>query len=221
MEELELIYAQLFKKVVQHKNGIVSTDMQNIGSGYKTNYGLTIPIIDKIASSVQKNNNLAMYCWKQQIRESKLFALRLLDPMSLNSQNIEEIVDGICNIELAEQASHVFFGTLPDKLALSLSFIKNGSEFVRYMGVLTLSRAIRGDKQIGVETCTMILRSLSEMNWTDKPYIIRALSTLMVQIGSIDKGLEQTVFEWINEYQLVNHRVAACLRQEAEYFFTN
>jgi hypothetical protein len=221
MDAVELIYSQLFKKVVHHKNGIVSSEMHILGSGYESNYGLTIPVIDKIVSSVQKNNSLALYCWKQQIRESKLFALRLLEPGSINDQIIEEIVDGICNIELAEQASHVFFGLLPDKLAFSLGFLKNGSEFVRYMGLITLTKVIRGDKEINVETCNRILCSLGEISWTDKPYIIRALSNLIVRIGLIDKLLEQKVIEWINEYQIINNRVADCLRQEAEYFFTN
>ena len=43
-------------------NGIVSQNMRNLGANYKINFGLTLPLLKKIAEEIPADAQLAMLC---------------------------------------------------------------------------------------------------------------------------------------------------------------
>jgi hypothetical protein len=221
MEDVALKYVLIAKEFVHNQNGEVSSGMQKLGLSYKINYGLSIPIINNIAGSIDKNNDLAIYCWKQEVRESKLLALRLFDSQSINQSSLNEILAGINNIELAEQAAFNLFINLSDNLALLHKLLNNGNDFVGYSGLLTILRILKSDQNFNYKNYDEILTLLKTFKWINKPYLKRALSDVLINIGLKDKLLEQKVMDWINEYAFDNHDIMDYFNNEVLYFFEN
>jgi 3-methyladenine DNA glycosylase AlkD len=221
MEDVALKYVLIVKEFVHNQNGEVSSGMQKLGLNYKINYGLSIPIINKIACSIHKNNDLAIYCWKQEIRESKLLAIRLFDSYSISQSSLNEILAGINNIELAEQAAFNLFVNLSDNLALLHKLLNNGNEFVGYSGLLTILRILKSDQNFNYKNYDEILNLLKTFKWINKPYLKRAFSDVLINIGLKDKLLEQKVMDWINEYAFDNHDVMDYFNKEVLYYFEN
>ena len=44
-------------------NGIVSQNMRNLGANYKINFGLTLPLLKKIAEEIPADAQLANALW--------------------------------------------------------------------------------------------------------------------------------------------------------------
>jgi 3-methyladenine DNA glycosylase AlkD len=221
MEDVALKYLLIAKEFVHNQNGDVSVGMNKLGLNYKINYGLSIPIINKIASSIYKNNDLAIYCWKQEVRESKLLALRLFDSLSISQSTLNEIVAGINNIELAEQASFNLFVNFSDNLALLQNLLNNGNEFVGYSGLLTILRILKSNQNLNRKNYDEILNLLKTFNLTNKPYLKRAFSDVLINIGLRDHLLEQKVIVLINEFVFDNHELMDYFNNEVLYFFEN
>lgn len=60
-------------------NGAVADAMHYYGKRYGLNYGVSLPTIRTIASEQPTNNSLALYLYKQDVRELRLAALHIAD----------------------------------------------------------------------------------------------------------------------------------------------
>ena len=62
-------------KFRQAMNGIVSQNMRNLGANYKINFGLTLPLLKKIAEEIPADAQLANALWNDTaVRESMMLA---------------------------------------------------------------------------------------------------------------------------------------------------
>ena len=59
-------------------NGEASRSMREKGVEYKLNWGVTLPQLKQMASQYEKNYELAVELWKEDIRECKILATLLM-----------------------------------------------------------------------------------------------------------------------------------------------
>ena len=55
-------------------NGTASQIMRDGGIGYSLNFGVDLPRIKEIASGIDSDSRLAVFLWKENIRECKMLA---------------------------------------------------------------------------------------------------------------------------------------------------
>jgi 3-methyladenine DNA glycosylase AlkD len=218
MDEVAFIYDKIVEKIIHQSNGVVSSEMQSLGIGYKANYGLSTTQIDKISISIKKNNKLALFCWKQDLRESKLVSLRLILPGLLTKPELDEILTGITNHELAEQAAFYLFVYFADNLTFLTELFSNGNDFVKYTGLLAILRKINKEKEVDFELYSKFIDILKNTVWSDKSYIKRSLSGVLVKIAFSNKAFEQKIIDWIDAYKSTNQYFSEHLKTELLYF---
>ena len=71
-------------------NGIVSQNMRNLGANYKINFGLTLPLLKKIAEEIPADAQLANALWNDTaVRESMMLAPMLYPADEFNEDEAE------------------------------------------------------------------------------------------------------------------------------------
>jgi 3-methyladenine DNA glycosylase AlkD len=113
-------------------NGAVADAMRYYGADYGLNYGVSLPTVRSIAQAEERNHQLALYLYKQQVRELRLAALHIADPALLAPDSLDEWAEGIINSEVAEEMA---FALLRYADALPAIFTEWGSsdnEFLAY-----------------------------------------------------------------------------------------
>ena len=84
-------------------NGIVSQNMKNLGANYKINFGLTLPLLKKIAEEIPADAQLANALWNDTaVRESMMLAPMLYPSDEFNEDEAEKWVTNMPNIEIAD-----------------------------------------------------------------------------------------------------------------------
>lgn len=84
-------------------NGIVSQNMRNLGANYKINFGLTLPLLKKIAEEIPADAQLANALWNDTaVRESMMLAPMLYPADEFNEDEAEKWVTNMPNIEIAD-----------------------------------------------------------------------------------------------------------------------
>ena len=74
-------------------NGIVSQNMRNLGANYKINFGLTLPLLKKIAEEIPADAQLANALWNDTaVRESMMLAPMLYPADEFNEDEAEKWV---------------------------------------------------------------------------------------------------------------------------------
>lgn len=103
-------------------NGAVTDAMREYGGGtqgYGLNYGVSLPTIKDVARDYAPDHELALALWRQDVREMKLAALFVDDPLRATADQMEAWAEEWRVPELAEQCAMQLFWMSPDAFSVA------------------------------------------------------------------------------------------------------
>ena len=131
----------LLGKMRKQMNGAVADAMFYYGTRYGLNYGVSLPTVREIAEETGKDHELALYLFKQQVRELKLAALHIADAEQITATTSSTWADGITTSELAEEAAFAMLSHCPSLNEIYDKWVKSENEFATYAALMALSRS--------------------------------------------------------------------------------
>ncbi len=218
IKDIALMHQKIVKKLSQYQNGVAADTMNKMGLNYAINYGLSLLQIDSIANAIKKDVDLALFLWKQEERESKLLSLRLLKDFQLNIEQINEIITGITNVELAEQAVFQLFTKQNNTHKLALELIAN-NKFAQLAGFLLIARLAMVEKEPDNSVFDSFLKEIFEnLPKENAIYLWRGMARAFLKIGMRSNELKNKVKEIIKTINKTNPELSNYLNQEVNYF---
>jgi 3-methyladenine DNA glycosylase AlkD len=131
-------------------NGVVSSIQRNHGLNYKINFGVEIPRLKGIAAKFDKDEELAMRLWQDNIRECKLLAIFLL-PEEAYPSIAEKWIEEAPFTEIADHLTMVVLSRLPDAATKAIEWIQKSEGMFRYCGYMTLTHLFRRGAELDKE----------------------------------------------------------------------
>lgn len=122
-------------------NGAVADAMYYYGADYGLNYGVSLPTVRQIAREQEKDHALALYLYKQQVRELRLAALHIAQAEAITMEELPTWAEGVINSEIAEEMA---FALLPHTTILSDIFTawsESDNEFLVYATLMAAARS--------------------------------------------------------------------------------
>ena len=122
-------------------NGAVADAMYYYGTNYGLNYGVSLPTVRQIAKDTEQDHDLALYLYKQQVRELRLAALYVAEAEKITMEELPTWAEGVINSEVAEEMA---FALLPRTTILSPIFAEwsqSGNEFLAYAALMAAARS--------------------------------------------------------------------------------
>ncbi|HBA12538.1 MAG: DNA alkylation repair protein [Bacteroidaceae bacterium] len=130
-------------------NGVVSESMREKGIGYRLNFGVSLPQIKEIASKLEKDSNLAIALWKEDVREYKMLAALLYPADEFQPDMADLWVSQIEYPDLAEVCSMYLFSKMEGASVTAFRWIASDAEMPRYCGFLVLANMLRRGNRMG------------------------------------------------------------------------
>lgn len=121
-------------------NGAVADAMHYYGKRYGLNYGVSLPTIRTIAAEQPTNNSLALYLYKQDVRELRLAALHIAD-RSMFEQDEATWREGISTSEIAEEMAFALLCKVESLPDIFHRWVASEQEFVVYAALMAAARA--------------------------------------------------------------------------------
>lgn len=131
----------LLGKMRKQMNGAVADAMFYYGTRYGLNYGVSLPTVREIAAEAGKDHELALYLFKQQVRELKLAALHIADAEQISAATSSTWANGITTSELAEEAAFAMLSHCPSLNEIYNKWTKSENVFATYAALMALSRS--------------------------------------------------------------------------------
>ena len=122
-------------------NGAVADAMYYYGANYGLNYGVSLPTVRQIAKDTEQDHDLALYLYKQQVRELRLAALYVAEAEKITIEELPTWAEGVINSEVAEEMA---FALLPRTTILSQIFdewSQSDNEFLAYAALMAAARS--------------------------------------------------------------------------------
>ena len=140
------IYAQVLHYIKAQRNGEAADLMTKMGLKYNMNYGVSLIHIRKFAKELGRNHQVAKQLWKENMRETKLFALYLFEPQQFSLDELNELVLQLNNTELAEQAAFTILTEADIPQEILMAWCQNASQTVKLTAYNTINRKVKTGK---------------------------------------------------------------------------
>ena len=116
-------------------NGIVSHSMRTKGVNYKINFGLTMPLLRRVAEQVPHTVEVARMLWQDVgVRESLMLAPMVYPVEQCTPADAQRWVVSMPNIEVADFCCKYLFSRLPYALELARQWVAAPVGMVAYTG---------------------------------------------------------------------------------------
>lgn len=177
-------------------NGAVADAMYYYGADYGLNYGVSLPTVRQIAREQEKDHALALYLYKQQVRELRLAALHIAQAEAITMEELPTWAEGVINSEIAEEMA---FALLPHTTILSDIFAawsESDNEFLAYATLMAAARSeLARDTNI-INTTPNILSRFSASR-----IIAQGVVALLAAAYDCDAEARKAVAEVIEELE--------------------
>lgn len=194
------------KALIKHQaNGEVAENMRREGIIYKVNYGVSMPELQQIAKPYKGDHELALELYREEIRECKILASLIDDPLQVTGQQIDEWANDFDNPEIVEQVCNNLIWKSEFSLSRSIEWCLDDDELFQKAGLLIIARKA-SDPEIKdslVEPYIGIIGNISEtisgITQTAAAYALREIAKRNSRLEQIALSLAQSMTESENE----------------------
>ncbi|MCD7709959.1 MAG: DNA alkylation repair protein [Porphyromonadaceae bacterium] len=143
----------------QAMNGVISASMREKGILYPVNFGLTLPLLKKIADSYPRERKLAERLWKEPVRESKMLATWLYPPQEMDKETACRWVKETPYPEIADLCCMNLFPYIAQAKEVATTCIRQENEIANYTGYRLWYRLLSQGQQPSPEERQELLTS--------------------------------------------------------------
>lgn len=200
-------------------DGVVAHSMRTKGSDYPLNYGLHIPRLREIASTLSPNADLAEYLYGHSTRELKILATLLYPPGELTMETALRWIDECQSVELLEQLSCNLLAPLPWVEELLLRLLRHSvtsrTSICKAMPYILVARMVtiaRG----GCELFPLLLKQASEDLSSGDTLLLLYIDRCLKRLAERDHYSFSLVRAWLVDQQR-KEKPSALLSQLEEH----
>ena len=177
-------------------NGAVADAMYYYGANYGLNYGVSLPTVRQIAKDTEQDHDLALYLYKQQVRELRLAALHIADGEKITLEELPAWAEGVINSEVAEEMA---FALLPRTTILADIFAewsKSENEFWVYAALMAAARS-----NIARDTNTILVTPSILNRFSSSRIIAQGVVALLAAAYDCDSEARKCVAEVVSKLE--------------------
>jgi len=121
-------------------NGVAAAAMRDAGLGYKLCWGISLPVLRRMADETGQSYPLAIALWQEQVRECRIMAPMVMPPDEATDADADLWAHTAGNPELASIAATTLFCRMDHAPQLAFSWIADPDWLVQTAGWHTLAR---------------------------------------------------------------------------------
>ena len=216
--ELDLQSTEILQKIKLSMNGITTNLMTNRGIVYKKNYGVAIPRLKEIASTLTPNHQLAQHLWKLSIRETMILATILQPIDEFKLEIAQNWISKFDQIEIIEQCCMNLFSKLPYASSLSIDFLRSENEWLNITGFILAARIYEQLNNLEVE---IIIQKSLELLEIEHFQLNKSIALCLSRLCRKNKETASLVWNHIKEFNIEksNHKAFIYSEVEQELLF--
>lgn len=182
-------------------NGVVAQSMREQGIVYKLNFGVPLPDIKALASTLEKDEAFAELLWHEDVREFKILATLLYPYDRFSKETAEAWVREIIYQEIAEQLCINMLRHLPFANELAANWICQKEELVQITGLLLYSRLLKEGLTITEKQSEALLKNAKWILDEGVSRRQRAAMSALKSFGRNGKSQANIILEHLRDYK--------------------
>ncbi len=174
-------------------NGVASRSMKDKGSDYAVNFGVSLPELKLLAKKFDKDFELSLELWKDNIRESKILSTLLMPEEEFTFDLAEIFLSQTPNQEIAEMLSFNLLQYINGAKDLALRWLSRENELVLLSGYSILARLFMRGETLSERDINEFIDQAGVAILDDSMMVRRAANNALQRFAQISKENEKIV----------------------------
>jgi len=208
-------YDDILKKLKSLSRARAVEGMAKYGITPERTYGVSIPNLRKIAKEIGKDHKLAQQLWELNIRETRILAGMIDDPVLVTEKQMDKWVKEFDYWEICDQVCQNLFIYTKFAYQKAIEWSKRDEEFVKRAGFALMAWLAFKDKEARDEQFEKFLPIIKREATDNRNFVKKAVNWALRQIGKRNIGLNTKAIETAKEIQKIESKSAKWIAQDA------
>mgnify|MGYP001595768181 CR=1 FL=1 len=205
----------LIKKLKSLSNPEAIAGMARFGINPKNTYGVSIPVLRKMAKQIGQNHLLAQKLWKSGIHEALILAGMIDLPEEVTEKQMERWVRDFDSWDVCDQVCSNLFGQTKFANKKAMDWSERGEEFVKRAGFVLMAALAVHDKETGDREFLKFLPIIKREARDERNFVKKALNWALRQIGKRNLPLNRMAIKTAKEIQGIDSKAAKWIASDA------
>ncbi|MEK7203121.1 MAG: DNA alkylation repair protein [Patescibacteria group bacterium] len=206
---------QILKKLKSYSNQKNIIGMARFGINVKNVFGVTIPVIRKLAKEIGKNHKLALELWDSEIHEAKILASIIDEPKLVSEKQLEKWVKDFDSWDVCDQVCANLFEYAPFAFKKVVEWTKRKEEFVKRAGFAMMACLAVHDKKAGDEKFIAFFKYIKKESIDERNFVKKAINWALRQIGKRNIILNKLTINLAEEIFKIESKSAMWIAKDA------
>ncbi|MBN1549205.1 DNA alkylation repair protein [Candidatus Babeliales bacterium] len=173
----------ILKTLQVHSDAQLLEGMARFGIKTIKAYGVSVPVLRKLACEIGKDHELAQKLWDTKVHEARLLATMVAEADKFTNKELERWLKGLDSWDVCDQACLNVFWKMPDVYNKALLWSSRDEEFIRRAGFALMAVLAVKDKEASDEKFIPFLRAVLLHADDDRNFVKKAVNWALRQVG--------------------------------------
>ncbi len=208
-------YEEIVRQLKASANPDAVAGMARYGINPASPYGISIPVLRKIAAKAGKNHSVACALWVSGIHEARILASMVEEPRTLTEEQMEKWVQDFNSWDLCDQCCNNLFRKWSHAHEKAMAWSAREEEFVRRAGFVLMACLAVHDKQSSDEEFLRYLPQIRHASADGRNFVKKAVNWALRQIGKRNHRLNAAATKAAEEMRKLDSRPARWIAADA------
>jgi 3-methyladenine DNA glycosylase AlkD len=206
---------EILKQLKSLSNPDAVAGMARFGINPKNTYGVSIPVLRKMAKQIGKNHLLAEKLWNSGIHEAQILAGMIDFPEMVTENQMESWVKDFDSWDVCDQCCSNLFDKTKFAHKKAIEWSKRREEFVKRAGFVLMATLAVHDKEAGDKEFLKFFPIIKREATDDRNFVKKAVNWALRQIGKRNLSLNKVAIQTAEEIQGIDSRAAKWIASDA------
>ena len=208
-------YSEIIQKIKSQANSENVAGMARFGINPANTYGVSIPILRKMAREIGKEHELALELWASGIHEARLLACFIDRPDMVTGEQMEGWVKDFDSWDVCDQCCSNLFDRTPVAHQKAVAWCEREEEFVRRAGFVLMAALSVHDKKAPDEAFIKFLPLMKKYAADERNFVKKAVNWALRQIGKRNLNLNEMAVKTAGEIKQIDSKSARWIAGDA------
>jgi 3-methyladenine DNA glycosylase AlkD len=206
---------EILKQLKSLYNPDAVAGMARFGINPTNTYGVSIPVLRKMAKQIGKNHLLAEKLWNSGIHEARILAPLIDPPEMVTEKQMERWVKDFDSWDVCDQCCSNLFDKTKFAYKKALEWSKRREAFVKRAGFVLMATLAVHDKEADNQKFLRFLPIIKREATDERNFVKKAVNWALRQIGKRNSVLNKLAIQTATKIQKIGSKSARWIASDA------
>jgi len=206
---------EILRELKSQSNPSNVAGMARFGINPSNTYGVSIPVLRKMAKEVGTDHLLSKQLWESGIHEARILAAMIDDPSKVTDRQMEEWVKAFDSWDVCDQVCSNLFDKAELAYGKAVEWSARREEFVKRAGFTLMAALAVHDENAPDSKFRKFLVIIKRESDDDRNFVRKAVNWALRQIGKRNRGLNRDAVKAAREIGKMKSKSAHWIASDA------